>query len=593
MNIRASPWRDAFRNLDVQSYHDLATAFHEKARVAQEAGADDHHRSLKLLGELCMMSLRSEKLDDPFGPMMSGSSGRTLIPDDLTEIELAALEELLPEVDNHWLRARVADTLWVRLKKTELIRMALESYLWLSDVEMSYPLEWLELMRRSLLIARRFDLEVWQSAIDEIVERFLRDTTDTITDKLDLFGLFSGYLREINQRDAVLDAMVSYGGNAIAANDYRIARECWKAVRDHYRAQQRRNEVYVLTHQIANSLLNEEESRRTEDDNEMVSDHFVRAALSEYTELPRVYRKEHGIEQIIVDLRKDLGRISAEVVRTMSTFSSGPIDITKMVHSTESELQGKSLADAMYVFAAMCYRTSVDSTRAMATSLVQDYPFKHIVGGSTYSSDGRVVAKSSPLDFDDPESYREVVEAETVRQFGTTLGLWVSGVIEPGLAVLQSEHHVSLAYCRRLVVRAILIPSDRTEAWAKGIYHGFNGEMFEATHILIPQIENWLRWLLQAAGYDTIVREKDGTDEQMSMESLLAHSAMKEMLIEGLWFELSYLFLHTYGAKLRNNLLHGLLADDEINTPQMYSFWHMCVRLVMLSQQSEHEPFDA
>lgn len=585
MNIRVSPWREAFHNLGVESYHDLATAFREKARVAQQAGADDNHRSLKLLAELCMMYVRAEKLVDPFGPMMSGTNGRTLIPDDLTDIELVALEELLPEVDNHWLRARIADTLWVRLKKTELILMALESYLFLSDVEMRYRHEGLELKRRALLIARRFDLEAWKRTIDEIVERFLSDTTDTIADKLDLFGLFSGYLREVDKREAVLDALVSNGERAAANSDHLVARECWKAVRDHYRLQKRRNDEYLLTHRIADSFLSEEESHRTEDGNEMVSDHFVRAALSEYTELPRAYRKEHGIEQRIADLRKDLGRIGVEVVRTMSTFSSGPIDITKMVRRTESALQGKSLADALFEFARMCYTTSVDSTRAHAMNLVRDHPFQHLVGGSTYSSDGRVVAKSDPLDLNDPESYSRMVESEAVRQFGTTLGLIVSRVIEPGLAVLQSEHHISLDHCRRLSSRAILIPSDRSEAWAKGIFLGFKGEVFEATHILVPQVEHWLRWLLQSSGYDTIVRGKDGTDVQMSMETLLAHQAMKDMLIEGLWFELSYFFLDTHGANMRNSLLHGLLADDEMNTSQMYSIWHMCLRVVVLSQR--------
>ncbi|GMV52573.1 MAG: DUF4209 domain-containing protein [Chlorobi bacterium] len=594
MDLRVAPWREAINGIEIESYHDFASAFDSLAERRKEAGAEDEHHSLKLLAALCTMYIKTESLADPFGPMLSGPNGRTMIPDDLSEEELQALEVLLPEIDNHWLKARVADTLWVRQRRRkELALMAMESYVFISDTEIRHSFEAVELKRRALLIARAFDRTAWRRMIDELVARFLEDSTDNVTDKLDLFQLFSGYLEVVEQREEVLDLLIVLGDRALDSKDFILARECWKSIREQYRGQQQHAKENQLTHRIADSFLQEEELQSTQCDKAMVSDYLVRAALAEYTGLPRSYRREHNIEGRIADLRKDLGTIGIEVIRSMGTISSEPMDIAEMVRTTESRIQGQSLDPALFEYARMCYRTNVDATREFAEELVQKHPLRHIMGGMSYSADGRVVAKRDGLNVNDPESYVRAIETETVRHFGLTLGISASGCIVPGLEVLQKEHNISLDFCRRLMSRAALVPHGRTESWAKGMYLGFKGEICEATHILVPQIEHWLRWLLQASGDDTIRRQQDRTDIQLSMETMLSDPMMKEMLNDGLWFELNYYFLSPHGAKLRNNLMHGLIADDEMRTSLFYSFWHMCLRLGVLSLPILEEPSDA
>ncbi len=65
----------------------------------------------------------------PFGPLMSGPNGRTLIPDDLTEDELLQLEELLVVSCSPQFVARISDVLWIRRKKFQYAQMAVKAYL--------------------------------------------------------------------------------------------------------------------------------------------------------------------------------------------------------------------------------------------------------------------------------------------------------------------------------------------------------------------------------------------------------------------------------------------------------------------------------
>lgn len=585
MNLLVSPWREALLTVNIESYVDLFSAFDRLSKSRKEAGSEEDYHTLKLLAELCSMHIKTESLAEPFGPRLSGPGGgeRTFIPDDLTDEDLSGLEQFLSGVDNHWLRARIADTLWVRIRRKELALVAMESYLFLSDTTIRFNHEAMQLRRRALLIARAFDSAVWETSIRGLVVKFLGDNVDTIVDKLDLYRLFSGYLGVIDNKNEVLEALIVLGNKSASDGNPIIAREFWGMARDQYRGQNERDIENILTHKIADSFLEEARAQDPEQGIVMVSDRYIRAALAEYTELPRAYRQEHNIEYHIADLRKELGKIGIEVVKSMGSISSGPFDISELVRTTEARIQGATVSDALYEYARICYRTNIDATRDLAKDLVKNHPMLHLFGGVTFSSDGRVVAQNNPLDPSDSESYRRTVEAETVRQFGTTLGISAAGCIIPGLEVLQCEHHISLDQCRRMATQTVLIPADRTEAWAKGLYHGLHGSLLEAVHILVPQVEYWLRWLLQAEGIDTIVREKDGTDKQMSLEALLAHPEMRAMLSEGLWFEMNYYFLSPHGANLRNGLLHGLLPDTEVNVSLLYSMWHMCLRLIILN----------
>ncbi|MCO6465027.1 MAG: DUF4209 domain-containing protein [Bradyrhizobiaceae bacterium] len=188
------------------------------------------------------------------------------------------------------------------------------------------------------------------------------------------------------------------------------------------------------------------------------------------------------------------------------------------------------------------------------------------------------------MDLNSRDSFLAAVDREIAKQFRLNLCLMVSGCLLPGLDIIQREHYVPISLFQVYAIRSILVPPDRTSSWAEGLFHGYSGNFVVAALILMPQVEHWLRWLLQSTGYDTVVRKTDGTDEHLVLESILAHPVIKDMLEDALWYELNFYFLDPQGANLRNEMLHGLVPDDELKSALLTSFWHLCLRIVMLSQ---------
>lgn len=107
---------------------DFLSAFRQKQNKAIENHDKELEKLMKLLWGVFSMYFQFAQ-GQPFGPLMSGPQGRTMIPEDLTEEELSRLEEILNVSDNPEFIARICDVLWIRKRNPEYARRAINAYL--------------------------------------------------------------------------------------------------------------------------------------------------------------------------------------------------------------------------------------------------------------------------------------------------------------------------------------------------------------------------------------------------------------------------------------------------------------------------------
>lgn len=120
------------------------------------------------------------------------------------------------------------------------------------------------------------------------------------------------------------------------------------------------------------------------------------------------------------------------------------------------------------------------------------------------------------------------------------------------------------------------IPEDRKWLFAKGINAGFSNDFITASHILIPQIENSLKYIVKKNGllsaklYDDI--------QQDNMLGGLLESLIK---VNGhdLFFELKDFLIENSDVNFRNELCHGLLAPFQISHYGIYVWW-ICLKMI-------------
>lgn len=115
-----------------------------------------------------------------------------------------------------------------------------------------------------------------------------------------------------------------------------------------------------------------------------------------------------------------------------------------------------------------------------------------------------------------------------------------------------------------LVNSATNISKSRLEIIHKGLERHFAGDYVSSIHILIPQIEEILRQMLENAGYVAQVREKTGLREQQ-LRGLLENENTVDLLGKDFVEYLKVRLTDVDMENLRNLVCHGLVEIEQCN----------------------------
>ena len=135
-----------------------------------------------------------------------------------------------------------------------------------------------------------------------------------------------------------------------------------------------------------------------------------------------------------------------------------------------------------------------------------------------------------------------------------------------------------------LVTNNPFVPPRREKLFVKGLYAGLTGDFITATHILIPQIENSVRYILSNRGAITsgIDNKNNGIQKEDNLNSTLYPSKYPQITSifdEDTLFDLQGLLIEHSGSNLRNRMAHGLISDDDFSSSTFSYLWWLTLRL--------------
>ncbi len=158
--------------------------------------------------------------------------------------------------------------------------------------------------------------------------------------------------------------------------------------------------------------------------------------------------------------------------------------------------------------------------------------------------------------------------------------------IEPARYQINVEHSVRIKDLLPIVSNSPFVPPEREYLFAKGLYAGLTGDFFTSTHILIPQIENSIRYLLWTQqNVRTSGLDNRGIQEEHRLTTTLDPSKCPEIssiFNEDTLFDLQGLLVEDSGSNLRNRMAHGLINDNGFFSPLMSYLWWLTLRLCCL-----------
>lgn len=272
-----------------------------------------------------------------------------------------------------------------------------------------------------------------------------------------------------------------------------------------------------------------------------------------------------------------------EETRNEMITSSHEMDISELVKEARNHVRGKDFQEALFALALLGAPTDVPQLRQQVQQQAQDFVVSHLFPVVMMNEMGKVVARQpgSALS-NNPEEAEAATRFEMCRNAIYYQNLQAQACIEPARYQINLEHGVRLNDILSIVSHSPFIPPKREYLFAKGLYAGLTGDFFTSTHILIPQIENSVRYLMWRRGIITSGLDDSGIQNEHNLNSTLYRPEITSIFDENTIFDLKCLLVEHAGSNLRNRMAHGLISDSEFMSPLMSYIWWITLRLCCL-----------
>ncbi len=581
-------WEEVLNNTERDGYMSMWQAFHDAAKKAMEEGQQSHAKVLWLLGDACSMTLSPKSINEPFKPAIVMRGQRSVIPEDLSDTDITFLSEIVDSIDDPWLKARLGDLVWIR-KRPRDIRfavMAIDSYRSIPIDRETWVFEGQECWERAIRLARMLNAGSGDS-LKEIEEAIIKTFGSTSRQdgplilKLENLLFDNGLGRD--ERSTIAQKLESLAREFDGEGDLHSAREFLKASAKWFKAAGDNERIAEMTVAIAESFVKEAEARIDSDKpSHMIAAISYEEAIQTYRTIPRSERPIHRVDERLKELQLRLNESGKKALDEMGVISIPGIDLSQYIEDARSSVRGKSVSEALKALANVYPYVKVKELRDNVIKKNQQFPLQAIFPATVISRDGRVIARRPGMSLGDtPSEDDEIgIRAEMVHDHGIMVGMVVQGRILPALEVLLLEHRLRESDFIYLASRSPIVPIGRERLFGMALFAGYDYDFVTALHLLVPQIENLVRFHLKSAGVKTTTLDSKGIETENGLSTLIDLPECEMIFGEDLTFEIKALFCDAFGPNLRNELAHGLLDDRACQNAYAIYAWWLGIKLV-------------
>lgn len=568
-------WQEVIQTVERKQCHNYYGLFFGKAAELEKAGDERGCRVFRFLGAITSMSPRYDNHDEPYGPLWTERTRRSITVDDFSDQDFELLRKLLPETRDPDLKARFTDLLWVAKRDHQAAKEAVYAFIE-SAKRTEDPEHWpvfFPAIQRSVQIANMLGRNN-APFIDAITY------VETSLDKhaaIDI-GLFSFKLLEllldyeVGDCSKYIPLCESLALRAEANKNPLFARKYWEAKqRWHLGAKDNEGAKHARIRAAETYVVEADQALQRPTPSYSVAASFLAQAVE-------ALRRANGNEKRIQELHERLLNYQKQSLSELKPFSHGT-DISECIKAATNGVKGKTLHEAVFWLASSFSPTNVSALKSQVQENAQKYPMSHLFSAVFLDDEGRVVAHKPGMLSTDKEQLEAAIEAEMFNNARTILWpLNVQGIIEPARWQIEQEHHPQVRDLAFVVVDNPFVPPGREGIFARGLQAGFSGNWLIAGHLLVPQIESSIRYVLVQRGVIVSKLNSELIQEVRHLDTLLSLPETIDIFSTNTIFDLRGLLVERFGCNLRNRLAHGLMQEGHFYSAEVIYVWWLILR---------------
>ena len=552
--------------------------FGQTAKEAAEKGEEQKAAVYRFLQVIVGFWPSFDTPSQPFVPMWQMEGKRSLIPSDLTGADTEVIRALAKQTSDPALRARLHDVLWELAKDHVAGAEAAGCYV-VEAEKLDVAGDWtfaVTSFKRALYLASRFGRN---KPLFEDAAESLATAAKRAAQSVDTFHCcqLMRLMLQIGIGDPREFAGIasSIAAAAQASGDIRKAKAYWEIEAEW----QKRAKDSVAE---KNASLAAAEAGVVEAENRTHGNgaSFLAAASLLATAIEEL-RRAGAAKERIAELRRRLNEWQEHSLGEFKTFST-ELDISKLIIGARDHVKANDFPQAALKLA---FGQGLSDPKALTDEVVKaakQAPLTYLMGAAIVDNQGRTTArKESPFNLKG-EAAEQALEAEAFSH--ATRFHWplrVDGFIEPARMQVLNDHKPTFQDLFFIVRNNPFIPPGHEGIFLRGLHAGFHGDFIVATHLLTPQIENSLRYVLESHDVDVSNLMSDGTQPVKILGAIFGMAETKQIFGEALCFELRACLIEKTGFDFRNRVAHGFVHEGECYSTAGVTVWWLVLRICL------------
>ena len=571
-------WKDVLAGVTRSDSFSLWKALSDAEKSAIDKGRYNHGKVLSLLASVCSMTLTPQSPNEPFKPMIVSQFPTT---DDFLDEDISFFAEAVYLVEDPWLKARLADLVWLKQRDYKFALQAVDSY----RLMKLCPRTWAEGTRECWQRATSIVISLGQGAVGPRAEMAatLLDTCKSQTDEsghfaLELSDLLASYPLDADQHATVAAKLESLANDFENKRDFLSAYSYYQGSTDWYARSGDQQQEVAATIAMAECQVQGAESHvSTAPSSHLPATIFYEQAIQIYRTIPKV-RRTPEITNRMAELQSLLYKAGVEARNEMQLIQTPEVDVSQIMERARESVRGKGdKMEALRAFATIREPINVSQLRESSRQLVTQHPLLQIFPIQHFASDGRIIHRNAASD------EKGAILFRMAQMYVCHVRLVTQARILPAMQVLLLEHRFSQSEIIMFTSGSPFVPLGRKLLFGKGLFAGFERDFATALHLLVPQIEHIIRDRLQREGVNTSHFDQKGIQMEVGLSSLMELPESQQILGEPLSYEIRTLLCRPFLPNFRNNVAHGLLDDYECNSLEAVYVWWLALSLAFKS----------
>ena len=542
-----------------------------------KAGNESVSGILKDIAPACSLHFLPEDKLKPFQPTVLWANGsRSFDIGDFTDRQLDLFIKIAPALNTFWLKARLADILWQRRRKPDAAEMAITAYTGFArscTTEKDF-FECLKALERAVRLVRNTGQgKKYYDQMRTLILGFVDQQKGLEEPKYIFLSKLLRILIEIPEIDSLALAGIAEGiaHKSEESGDWQWEQDFWEIACDYFKKADTPEKSRNASINAAETLVRRGESVSGQP---MVAISWLSQAIEYFRHIGNCKERVTQLHSRIIELQRD-------APKGFSPVKGPEIDISESVQISQDSVSGKKLLDALFTLTSFAAPPHFDEMRERALKRIRKFPIQNLFSKIVVSADGRTTAVV-PAAFGQKDPDSKAVWESVAFETKLHHDLRAQGNILPAMRQIYLEHDISSDELFRILSNSPFIPQGREFLFARGFYQGFNGEWAEALHLLVPQVENSIRYLLANMGVIVSKFDKEGIQDVKSLNDLLEEPKLVEMLGKDSVLDLQILLIDRLGHNLRNVVAHGLVSTNECYSLTVVYFWAVALRLCLM-----------